>query len=336
MAREWRRRLGILVRAHTVTTATAIVLALAASSATALETDQFYSWAQPLRDSSAPINAKFETEINAALQKLKANATCADVESQVQRRFRRFIFHVPETWAANDALVDRVPASSEQRRVYQQRSIYAGLSRIATATWMPASPTVELGGVRLGTDKIGHFVSEGWLYYRQFKRGLHRGMTEAQAEHRAIALGMLLERTTLGYLASGIFSTADMEANYNGMLFYRSLCGGEAPLIERRAGRWTMVRRFDLRQFVTPEWDESYQPNAYRAVLWRTIRPAMAEHCAELHDPMVVARRAEYARRNTDTPSEKVLAELVAEHKLDDPARFSIETVCAQLAGSKP
>ncbi len=314
----------------------AVGLICAAPAAVALETDQFYSWTKPLRDSSEPINAKFEVEIATALRTLRPNATCADVESHVQRQFRRFIFHVPETWAANDLLVDRLPATVEDRRAYQQRSIYAGLSRLQTATWMPSSPTVELGGVRLGTDKIGHFVSEGWLYYRRYKRGLRRGLSHAQAERHAIELGMLLERTTLGYLASGIFSAADMEANYNGMQFYRALCAGDAPLVERRNGAWALTRRFDLRSFITPEWDESYQPNAYRTALWRTVKPAMAKHCEELKNPLVIERRARYAARNIDTLTEQVMAELIAKRKLADPALFSIDSVCAATKTDNP
>ena len=44
--------------------------------------------------------------------------------------------------------------------------------------------TIELAGVRIGTDKLAHFFSEGALYYRFYRSALEDGLSEEAAELR--------------------------------------------------------------------------------------------------------------------------------------------------------
>ena len=54
----------------------------------------------------------------------------------------------------------------------------------------------------------------------------------------------------------------------------------------------------------------------------------MLRHCAELSDPEVRRRRADYAARDRETPTEKALFGLVAAGALDDPVQYTIDAVC--------
>jgi hypothetical protein len=88
---------------------------------------------------------------------------------------------------------------------------------------MPPSPTIEIAGVRVGTDKLSHFFLGGpWLEIT-YRAALKRGASRDEATRRAIALGILTERTVLGASSSGIVSLGDLEANYQGFLFFRPL-----------------------------------------------------------------------------------------------------------------
>ena len=91
-----------------------------------------------------------------------------------------------------------------------------------------------------------------------------------------------------------------------------------------------MTRPFDFREYVTPEWDESYNPNAFLRGRWKKGLPVALAYCPLLEHPMVVAERAEYARRDGDTETELYLRARIEEGKLRDPALFDLARVCAE------
>jgi hypothetical protein len=155
-------------------------------------------------------------------------------------------------------------------------------------------------------------------------------MSREEAELHAIDRGILTERTILGMGASGVLSLADLEANYEGMRFLRSLCEGDTPLLvtEADAG-WRLRGPFDFRAWVTPEWDESYQPCVYTKSRWKRVRPILVGYCPMLQDPGVQQQRRAYAARDRVTPTEERVRELVLEGKLPDPEQFSIEDSCS-------
>ncbi|MDX1385652.1 MAG: hypothetical protein R3190_18515, partial [Thermoanaerobaculia bacterium] len=125
-------------------------------------------------------------------------------------------------------------------------------------------------------------------------------------------------------------SPGDLEANYQGLLFYIGLCEGDDPIVEVRDGRWQRRRPFDFRDHVTPEWDESYQPVAFTKSRWKKVRPVLLGYCPMLDDPEVRAMRDAYRARDTTTPTELLLREFIASGRVPDPADFDIERVCAE------
>ncbi|MFC6672641.1 hypothetical protein [Marinobacterium aestuariivivens] len=64
----------------------------------------------------------------------------------------------------------------------------------------------------MGLDKLGHFFAQGWQYFELTALG---GGTLEQA----LALGREQEQGRYGYLTTGIFSYADLAANFNGWRF---------------------------------------------------------------------------------------------------------------------
>ena len=141
-------------------------------------------------------------------------------------------------------------------------------------------------------------------------------------------LGIFTERTILGVSSSGIMSLGDLEANYQGLLFFFGLCDGRDPGLTRTPAGWGLARPFDIRDYVSPEWDESWQPNIYTPSRWAKVRPVLARYCELLNDPEIRRQRASYAARDRETPTEAVVRELVAAGKLADPRQFTIEAIC--------
>ena len=243
----------------------------------ALETDQFFAWGQPLEDETDMVNAKVNLEISRVLDEINGrrgwrDLSCHRLVRKIKGRFRMFIFTDLELWAVNTALLDRIPSTADGEARFVRGSVYRDLTFIDLASWLPHSPTIRINDVRLGTDKFAHFFSEGWWYYRFYRKARRNGKDPEEAEARAINRGILSEKTILGKTSSGVFSPADLEANYQGMRFLVGLCEGGEPALERSDEGWRLSAPFDFRDYVSPEWDESYQPSMYTKRVWSKVR----------------------------------------------------------------
>ena len=141
----------------------------------------------------------------------------------------------------------RIPDGGEEWRAYRRTNLYSRNPPYDPATWMPYTPTIEVAGVRLGTDKLAHMVSSGWTYYGEYRKGLEKGLTPEEAERRAVHRGIFEESLILGKLASGVLAIPDLEASYAGMHFYIDLCDAEDPVLELDEDGWViyLLRRRD-------------------------------------------------------------------------------------------
>ena len=322
----------------------AVVLAVAAvflglggaGAAPGLETDQFFAWGRPLEDMTGVLNARVNLELERLVAELNRDGRdrpCQKVRFRFFKRHRMLFFDGFETWSVNSPLVSRSPAGADEMREFKQHYLYGGTSSVFdTGRWMPPSPTVEVNGVRLGTDKLTHLLGTAWYYHRWYRKARSRGVPLAEAEDRAVRRGLGHEITILGRAVSGVLSLADLEANYEGMWFYEHLCAGDDPNIVYDEGVWRLRRPFDLRDYVTPEWDESYQPNIYIRRKWPKVRQRMLRYCRMLEHPQVRAMREAYAERDRVTETEKLIEEMVVAGKLPDPSQFTIESVCREAA----
>ena len=322
----------------------AVVLAVAAvflglggaGAAPGLETDQFFAWGRPLKDMTGVLNARVNLELERLVAELNRDGRdrpCQKVRFRFFKRHRMLFFDGFETWSVNSPLVSRSPSGADEMREFKQHYLYGGTSSVFdTGRWMPPSPTVEVNGVRLGTDKLTHLLGTAWYYHRWYRKARSRGVPLAEAEDRAVRRGLGHEITILGRAVSGVLSLADLEANYEGMWFYEHLCAGDDPNIVYDEGVWRLRRPFDLRDYVTPEWDESYQPNIYIRRKWPKVRQRMLRYCRMLEHPQVRAMREAYAERDRVTETEKLIEEMVVAGKLPDPSQFTIESVCREAA----
>jgi len=317
----------------------AVVALLAGTPARALETDQYFAWRKPLRDSSTAINAKFNLEIELALRALDQNRgqppPCSVVALKIKERMHFLIFQGIEVWAMQNPLVDRVPAREEEN-TYVSESIYGQHGPLDLALWMPLAPTIEVNGVRFGTDKLSHFVSSGWRYHLRYERALENGLSEVDAERTAIRFGVFEENTILGKGAIGVFSRGDLEANFGGMRFFEELCHGPDPMLVLNHGGWRRARAFDIRRYVSPGWDESFQISVFSKSRWRKVKPALLAYCGLLQSPEVRRQRAYYLSIHTPTATDAVMAERIQQGKLEDPQQFSLETICPAASAVPP
>jgi hypothetical protein len=304
---------------------------LAANPSRAMETDQYYAWGKPIADSTEYLNAWVKLNVQSALDESgeEATSSCDDMADVVQHRLQQSIYHTIEMWAITSPLVDRIPMTMEEDRDYRAHYLLAKTVFLDTARWLKPSPTIQVDEVRLGTDKLAHFMSAGWWYYRWWKKHADEYSPE-QLQRKMIRFGIKLELRVQGNWVTGVFSPADLEANYQGFLFYHQLCHGDKPLLYQQDRRWHFSDAFDFRNYVNPDWDESWLPNIFKERRWKRIRQTVATYCPMLSTPWVEQQRAMYQERDIQSVSEKVVMELVAKGKLPDPKPFDVVSVCSE------
>lgn len=144
------------------------------------------------------------------------------------------------------------------------------------------SDVVNIDGHLIGLDKIGHFFAEGWEYFELTH-------FEKQNIYQALEWGKEQEAGKFGYTTTGIFSFADLVANFNGWRFWnkvllkkkdplkgfvanflnRPYVKCEIQLIASIKNRkivkaWEHNTRFDLSDYIDGAWDEGINCNSYK------------------------------------------------------------------------
>jgi hypothetical protein len=108
----------------------------------------------------------------------------------------------------------------------------------------------------VGADKLGHFFSEGFIYFRVMSAS---GGSKAMAE----GTGRALEIGIQGLSSTGVYSRADQVANLAGSQFYKDLKAAPSTLT------------FGIKNYITDQWNEQSNPSFYESsvagVVWKNL-----------------------------------------------------------------
>ena len=166
--------MGVLNRMKTRFGSSLVLLAglLINTSAQALETDQFYAWGKPIEDSTKYLNAWVRLKIQFALDSRPADALqdCELAVKEVQKHLQHSIYQPIELWIISSDLVDRIPRGLENDLDYRSKYLLSKTFLFDYARWLQPSPTLQVNEIRFGSDKLAHFFSEGWWYYKYWKK----------------------------------------------------------------------------------------------------------------------------------------------------------------------
>jgi hypothetical protein len=153
-------------------------------------------------------------------------------------------------------------------RIDIRDSIYSGM----WALWAPSLMlSQKIGGVFkigefiVGTDKLGHFISQGYTYFKT-------GCLKDEGIEKAMLYGINSESTYFGFAATGVFSYGDLVANFQGMRFWNDLLrrhpdilgARQTPYLKEINGLWTLVTPVDIRRYIDAGWDERINQNIFR------------------------------------------------------------------------
>lgn len=287
-------------------------------SATAYETDQFYNRSQPIADSTEVLNRRVnETLTEIIVTWDKDDDEWAFVDSVYHRLGGHHWVDKLEHWAIKSPEVEKLETQ-------RYDSIYAGMPFWATRTTylFGIGSTLRVNEQLIGSDKIGHFLSQGRKFYRRY---LKSGSEQEAAKQSAFT-----ERAIFGSGTTGSYSNADLVANYEGYRFYRSLfeddvIPGKPAILRWEHGGWVMQRDFDWADHVNEYWDEALNINRYDDLVYKRVRRRMLDLCPQYWDNPSL-----YTIQN-----EELLRARYSHLQLSDTRHLRLDNLCPAIASQQ-
>jgi hypothetical protein len=308
-------------------------------AALAYETDQLTDRGEPLEDVLDPANARMDVLLGEAVVRANLDTRCQGTDAQMRVALGRRIFQQTSRdtyvsgrdglegfgYGAYSAWLETAPI--DKRTFTDRHDIYGevapGEGFILSAAGVCS--TIRLGGVLLGTDKLDHFLGEGYAYAEVSHWG--------EYPERALRWGTRTELTIFGMMTSSAFSFADLRANWDGYRFYSGLLGPDSEFRRTEEGCVTQSRPFDWTEWINTEYDEVLNPPVYVTRVAREVTARLAE------------RRDAYCRGYEEWGvglASRVLAELAGDPgyvwygapERTDP--FQLDALCASHRPAAP
>ena len=300
------------------TLALACALSLAAPpDGGAYETDQFSNRLNPIKDSTAILDARVNLSIEDAVSGWKGPRNERKVVDAIYFDIGgiHWVDKI-ERWAMKSEEVERLQAS-------RYKSIYRGHPIWATrvAAFFGTGPTIKLNGHYVGSDKLGHFLSQGRKFWKRYLR--------YQDEARAAEHSAFTERALFGQLTTGVYSNADLVANYEGYRFYRSLfedevIPGKPAILAWRDGAWVVQRPFTWADHVNAYWDEALNVNHFDSLLYPHMKERLLTFCGDYWQ----------APELYEIADEDDLKARYAHIQLRDTSELRLDTLCPESEGT--
>jgi hypothetical protein len=278
----------------------------------AYETDQFSNRDTPIADSTELLNAR----VNETIEEIvtgwsKGHDEMAVVSAIYHKIGGHHWVDKLERWAMQSDEIEKLATP-------RYDSVFSGLPWYAlrVTTFFGIGKTIRVNGQLIGSDKIGHFLSQGRKYYRRYRESLSEA---AAAEHSAYT-----ERALFGRVTTGSFSNADLVANYEGHRFYRSLfeddiVPGKPAILRWEEGGWVVQRRFDWADHVNEYWDEALNINHFDALLYKHMHERLLSLCPQYWENPGLYTIAD----------EAPLQEKYAHLGMQDTSELRLDSLCA-------
>jgi hypothetical protein len=321
-----------------------VCLLFAPISSQALETDQFTTPPLPLAD----IGSALDQQILAVLYRFIQREDVQVEETPAQYLYRKLGRGLPqatlETWAASLSIEDLGLKSNagvlvKFKPASQSKSIYKEVFSPVPFALSFLAATEKIYGHYVGTDKIGHFMQQGFEYFTIYEQVLRQRQSEAAAVEAAVANGIRQEATFFGSWLTGVYSNGDLAANFSGFKFYVNLTrpvqiGRQMlpALLIKQSGKWqfSRERKFTdpsaIRAFISDHLDESLNPSSYFFTR-NKIREAIALRCETWS--AFYGERAKKALKDGSKSFETYFGESYG-HQLDSTTELSAKTICAK------
>ena len=226
--------------------------------ANATEVDSFTNRNAVFEDATPALDAQMNRRIEHEIKRKNKEGSChrqiIKIEMGVSLRaglLGAFMVSPLENYSNWSGNVDR-------NKTRRKDSIYKDLSVIESPPikLYPLGALIKVNDQLIAGDKFSHFLNVGWSCYQfHYKKG--QPISDAQA------YGEKTEEGIWGLATTGIYSYADLVANFNGMRFWASVLGEADPLgrvtepmVQCIDGRWERQKKFSWVEWVDAGWDE--------------------------------------------------------------------------------
>lgn len=283
----------------------------------AYETDQFSNRLNPIGDAIELLDARVNESIADAIEgwsgprkeRKVVNAIYFDIGGV------HWVDKI-ERWVMKSDEIERLQGSRYES-IYRGHPIWA--TRVAGL--FGTGPTFKLNGTYIGTDKLGHFLSQGRKFWKRYVR--------YQDEARAAEQSAFTERALFGQVFTGVYSNADLVANFEGYRFYRSLfeddvVPGKPAILRWEDDRWVVQRPFTWADHVNAYWDEALNVNHFDSLLYPYMKERLATFCPDYY-----AEPELYAVEN-----EGELKERYAHIQLRETSELRLDKLCPAAGGT--
>ncbi len=267
----------------------------------AFETDQYNLPPEPLADIGDEVSQYAEDNLRKAVEKLNnkitasenclskknAKSKCESAEKEraelvflrseeaVALEFYKLVGTGIPPFTASGSWMESHKFTAQPARY--KTSFRQSIFYVFPSDYIGISSTVNLYGANFGTDKIAHIFQQGFSYYKIYNRALAKGLTAEEAAKKAIKWGKSTEYTYYGTLISGVFSNADLCANFIGMRFYQGLTRDvnigdkiKPAILTLEKGTWKFNENIDLQTFL--------------------LKPFISEHLSEASNPSIFTK----------------------------------------------
>jgi hypothetical protein len=301
------------------------------------ETDQFLALGKTLQDSTPILNKILNHNLKLVIKKgNRKKSSCYQLTTLFAKEMTYGDQNLMDLSIRQNRHIDQMPSSLSNRESFYEQSIYNGLKKFdfGKGDNRFLSPTLEINGIRLGGDKVSHITYIGFSYYKMFysffkfyKKKFPRGLAQKKALEKAINFGIFQEKTITGSLVAGVFSFADLEANYQGLRLFHHICGSHSPYVIKINDQWMVQKNIDIRTYATPDLDESVYPNVYKARMWKKVKRNMKKYCSPqfLNN---LKERSHYYEHFPKSLSSLYLKKKINSGTLSNPSFYTLKRVC--------
>jgi len=233
------------------------------------EIDSFSRRHEYLPDSKNIINLKVNFYLQEAINLANRKNDCKEktLYRSIRKYFKNHYVDVFSDWLYHSEDVYR-------RTIYLKDSIYQDLNAIDSIILggtgkltEVAGSIININGHLIGTDKLEHLFGRGLVYYKRY-------YLKKQPIEKVMRFGAKTEKLWLGALTTGIYSYADLAANFSGLLFWNHLLKKYddilpskqylGPYIICKNKQWKLNQFIDISNYIDSSFDEGINCSKFR------------------------------------------------------------------------